>query len=250
MYGIAQGRTRQWLRELAKENDVPYSNFTPPGAETTGQLRERAIKFFRKLCQELLIKFGTSTLLTKQDTTLTHSVSTENLLLNQQILKNSKQKHSISIGNIDGELTSNTILTTSCHSSIDSALDLSSLSSDQESTSSLSIVSRNSSFEKQRNSIKNFFHSPYENHFSDLDVLVISHGAVIRELIKYFACDLQTDIGEHFDTIQELAPNTSITRFQVTYSISTTKLQLIDYNNKTHLVNNEYNLDVINKCSL
>jgi broad specificity phosphatase PhoE len=233
MYGIAQGRTRQWLHELAKENGVHYSNFTPPGAETTVQVRERAIKFFRKLCQELLIKFGTSTL----NISLSHSNSIENLLL----------KYSISTENLHNELTK------SYHSSIDSALDLLSLSSDQQSTttsSSSSILSRNNSFEKQRNFfIKNLFHSPYDNHFSDLDILVISHGAVIRELIKYFACDLQTDIGEHFDTIQELAPNTSITRFQVTYSILKTKLQLIDYHNKIHLVNNEYNLDVINKCS-
>ena len=60
MYGIAQGRTRQWLRELAKENGVPYINYTPPGAETTAQVRERAITFFRKLCDELLQKFGTN----------------------------------------------------------------------------------------------------------------------------------------------------------------------------------------------
>jgi broad specificity phosphatase PhoE len=240
MYGIAQGRTRQWLHELAKENGIPYSNFTPPGAETIAQVRERAITFFRKLCQELLIKFGT---------TKSHSISIENL---QQILEDSKPKHSLSTGNIHTELTNNIILTTSYHSSIDSALDLSSLSSGQQSiSSSSSILSRNNSFEKQRNFLKNFFHSPYKNHFSNLDVLIISHGAVIRELIKYFACDLQTDIGKHFDTIQELAPNTSITRFQVTYS--TTKqpiLQLIDYHNKTHLIHNEYNLDVINKCSL
>ena len=43
-----------------------------------------------------------------------------------------------------------------------------------------------------------------ENHFSDLDILIISHEAVIRELIKYFVYDLRTDIGAHLDTIQEL----------------------------------------------
>jgi broad specificity phosphatase PhoE len=119
-------------------------------------------------------------------------------------------------------------------------------------------MSRNSSFEKHRSLLKGLPHSPYENQFSDLDVLIVSHGAVIRELVKYFACDLQTDIGQHLDTIQDIAPNTSITRFQVKYSISedlnpTTTLQLIDYHNKTHLMNannDEYNLDVVNKCSL
>ena len=125
-------------------------------------------------------------------------------------------------------------------------------------SSSISTISRNSSFEKHRNLFKGLLHSPYENHFSDLDILIVSHGAVIRELIKYFACDLQTDIGQHLDTIQDIAPNTSITRFEVTYSTNedpnpTTTLELIDYHNKTHLINSnneEFNLDVVNKCNL
>ena len=125
MYGIAQGRTRQWLRELAKENGIPYSNFTPPGAETNAQVRERAIKFFRKLCQELLIKFGRSNFILQTYNSSKSVISTENLHV---------------------QLTNKTIPITS---SIDSAIDL---SSDQQSitTSSLfSILSRNSSFEKQ-----------------------------------------------------------------------------------------------------
>jgi len=273
MYGIAQGRTRQWLRELAKENGVPYINYTPPGAETTAQVRERAITFFRKLCHELLQKFGTnssvssptksytSTSLSKQDNiqSLSRSVSSENLTSYQPTITNSNRKRSLSTGNIQVTLTNHGRITTSCRSSIDSALDLSSLSSDQRSiSSSISTISRNSSFEKHRTLLKGLLHSPYENHFSDLDILVVSHGAVIRELIKYFACDLQTDIGQHLDTIQDIAPNTSITRFEVTYSTiddpnPTTTLKLIDYHNKKHLINSnndEYNLDVVNKCSL
>ncbi len=229
-YGIAQGHTRQWLHDLAKENGISYSNFTPLGAETIIEVRERAILFFQKLCHELLIQFGT-----KQNTSLSPSLSTENLFI----------KRSISTGNIHAELTSNIILTASCQSSIDSALDLASLSSDQQSiSSSSSIISRNNSFEKQRDSLK--------DQFSDLDILVVSHGAIIRELIKYFACDLKTDLGQHFDTIQELPPNTSITRFHVIYSINEqlTTLELIDYHNKTHLITNEFNLDITNKCSL
>jgi hypothetical protein len=245
MYGIAQGRTRQWLHELAEENGVAYNNFTPPGAETTEQVRERAIRFFRKLCQELLIRFGRSSLLTKQNAS--RSISIENLFFNQQISKKSIKKRSTSTGNLDVQLANDIIPAISCRSSIDSAFDLSSSSSDQQSSSSSSILSRNSSFEKQRSLTKDFSHSSYENHFSDLDVLIVSHGGVIRELIKYFAFDLQTDIGQNFDIIQELPSNTSITRFQVTHS-PTTKLKLIEYHNKTHL--EEYNLDVTNKCSL
>jgi broad specificity phosphatase PhoE len=273
MYGIAQGRTRQWLRELAKENGIPYINYTPPGAETTAQVRERAIAFFRKLCQELLQKFGTnsslplsakcdtSTSLPKQDNIppLSRSVSSENITSYQQTITNSIPKRSLSTGNIQTTVTTNARITKSCQSSIDSALDLSSVSSDQQSiSSSISTISRNSSFEKHRNLLKGLLHSPYENDFSDLDILIVSHGAVIRELIKYFACDLQTDIGQHFDTIQDIAPNTSVTRFKVTYSTTddrspTTTLELVDYHNKTHLINSnneEFNLDVINKCNL
>lgn len=271
MYGVAQGKTKQWLRELAKDNGVPYINFTPPGAETTSQVRERAITFFRKVCQELLQNYGAnssvqsitkayaSNSLSKQ----THhfqigsrSVSLESLSTEQLTVP--VRKRSLSTGNLEEKSFQIIKTTDSCQSSIDSALDLSSVSSDQRSiSSSISIISRNSSFEKHRNYSKGPFQSPYSNHFSDLDVLVVSHGAVIRELIKYFACDLQTDIGKHFDTIQDIAPNTSVTRFTVRYSIGedatpTTSLELVDYHNKTHLINSneEYNLDVVNKCSL
>ncbi|CAF0769483.1 unnamed protein product [Rotaria sordida] len=160
-FGNAQGQRCQWLRELTKENGVPYINFTPSGAETNTQVREHVIKIFQKLCQEIFIKF--------------------------------------------------------C--------------------------------------LKYF---PYGNHFSDLDVFIVSHGCIIRELIKYFAYALQTDIGQYLDTIQELIPNTSITRIEVTYStneqlIPTITLVLIDYHNKTHLINTnneEFNLDTTNKYSL
>ncbi|CAF4637808.1 unnamed protein product, partial [Rotaria socialis] len=236
IFGIAQGRIRQWLRELTKENGVPYINFTPSGAETTAQVRKRAINFFENLCKEICLKYGTSTLLTKQDTSqhLARYVSAENLFLNQELLKSSHRKCSISTENIHYQLISPIILTRSCGSSIDST-----------------------SIEKRRIFSKNLTDFPDKNDFLDLDILVVSHGAVIRELIKYFACDLKTDIGQHLETIQELAPNTSITRFQVSYStneqqIPTATLQLIDYHNKTHLINatnDEYNLDTTNICS-
>ncbi|CAF1263739.1 unnamed protein product [Adineta steineri] len=271
-YGIAQGRTRQWLRELAKENGVPYASFTPPGAESVTELRDRTVSFFRQLCDELLQKFGTnsstpssaksytSNSSSKENSSqpLSHSVSSENLTLSPRTVIKSNRKRSLSTGHLPIEFLTNTAITSSCDSSIDSALDVSSIESDQQSiASSTSLISRNSSFEKCRNLFKGLLHSPYKNQFSDIDVLLVSHGAVIRELIKYFACDLQTDIGQYLDTIQDIAPNTSITRFEVTYSmnedLNSITLQLIDYHNKTHLINannDEYNLDVVNKCSL
>ena len=264
MYGVAQGRTRQWLRELAKEAGVPYVNFTPPGAETTSEVRERAITFFRKLCQDLMGKFGAYTLASKkqQDSrpVLSRTVSSEDLSSVPPSTTDAPRQRSSSTGDVHtNTLPTITANPSSSRSSIDSALDVSSVASDQRSiSSSLSAISRNSSFEKQRSLFRGPTRSPYENQFSDLDVLVVSHGAVIRELIKYFACDLQTDIGQHFDSIQDIAPNTSITRFQVTFatnenSSATTKLDLIDYHSKTHLVqgnNDERNLDVVNKCNL
>lgn len=273
MYGIAQGRTRQWLRELAKESGVPYLNFTPPGAESNAQVRERAVTFFRKLCNEVFEKSRgnsfvssskksyTSTSLGAQENqrALPHSVSLENLNFAQREVLNPMRKRSSSLDNIRVRLATTSMKNSSCHSSIDSALDLSYMSSDQQSiASSLSLISRNSSFDKNRNVFNDSLRSPYKNNFSDVDILIVSHGAVIREFIKYFVCDLQTDIGEHLDTIQDIAPNTSITRFEVTYSIdgdsnTITTVELVDYHNKRHLINasnDEYNLDVVNKCSL
>ncbi|CAF4861393.1 unnamed protein product [Rotaria socialis] len=273
MYGIAQGQTRQWLRELAKESGVSHANFNPPGAENTVQVRQRVVAFLRKLCDELLqnnhvnsfvssrVEFYGSTPLPQQDgqQSLLRSVSSENLSCHQQIIENSGFKRSLSTENISVESITKTNKAAAFRSSIDSALGISSGSSDQQSiSSSTSLLSRNSSFDKQRIISKDLSPSPYENNFSDLDILIVSHGAVIREFIKYFACDLQADIGQHLDTIQDIAPNTSVTRFQITYSTGedlnpTTTVELVDYHNKTHLTNDnndEYNLDVVNKCSL
>ena len=195
------------MQELARKNNILYNDFTPSGAETIVEVRERAIKFFGKLCHELLL-----------DSSFTFD--------------------DLPTGNLHLTLTNDTRRRMSL---IDSALDLTSLSSDQQS-----IFSRNNSFEQQRNSIPNCF--------SELDVLVVSHGAIIRELIKYFADELRTDLGKHAMSIQELPPNTSITRFQVIYStdeqlLPQITLKLIDYHQTMHLIHDEFNLNVTNKCS-
>ena len=226
------------MRELAKENGVPYINFTPEGAETPSQVRDRVITFFRKLSQELLIKYYILNISSKHNSL--NDLCNKNLFVNEQ--------HSSSMVDLDVELKEYVNSTKLSRLSIDSAVDVSSLSSDQRSSSSSSsIFSRKSSFEKHR---KYLFPSPYENDFADLEILVVSHGAVIREFIKYFACDLQTDMGEHLNQIQELPANTSITRFHVIYSSTKSTVELVDFHNKTHLITNEYNLDVVNKCSL
>lgn len=274
MYGVAQGRTRHWLRELAKEHGVPYVNFTPPGAESVAQVRERAMSFFQKLCNDVFhqsyknsavspcVEFYTPNSSSEENDEhpLIHSISTENLISDQETMPARNCTRSLSVGNIQVESTPLEASKRAPYlSSIDSAIDLSSLSSDQQSiASSMSLLSRDNSFEKYRNLTKSSLSSPYTNDFSDIDILVVTHGAVIREFIKYFACDLQTDIGHHLDTIQDIAPNTSITRFQVAYSfgedsIPSAKVELVDYHNKIHLLsvaNDEYNLDVVNKCSL
>ena len=176
------------------------------------EVRERAIKFFENLCAELVHE--------KKSSLSIDDLSSSFVL---------SGKYSFSTGNLHSTLT-NEILPR-VFSSSDSALDLTSLSS----ISSSSILSRNSS--------------------SELDILVVTHGAIIRELIKYFVEDLQTDLGKYIDSIQELAPNTSITRFQVVYSIDEQSLpritlKLMDYHKTVHLINEQFNLNVNNKCSL
>lgn len=223
-------------------------------------MRERAIKFFRKLCEEIFIKYGAVNQLKMQDNARRqrcHS-SMENLCPNQEMLKIPNKKHSLSTETILNQHMSSIIVTNSCRSPTDSVLNLSSILSYQKSKLSSSILSYNSTIENPRTINKQLTYSKDENHFSNIDILVVSHGAVIRELIKYFVFDLHTDIGQRVESIQELAPNASITRFQVKYSINkqqirTTTLHLIDYHNKTHLINannNEYNLDTHNRCSL
>jgi len=54
IFGIAEGRSRQSLKEMAKAKGIAYINFTPDGAETTAEVRQRAITFFHDLCNELI----------------------------------------------------------------------------------------------------------------------------------------------------------------------------------------------------
>jgi len=141
-------------------------------------------------------------------------------------------------------------------SSIDSALgDLSYSSSSSSSTSSKSRKQ-----DSKTRQLSNYLPpSPFFTTYSDIDVLVVSHGAIIRELIKYFSNDLNCDIGEHLSTIQDIAPNTSVTRFEIQYESNNVSINekenlqfsLITYHNKTHLLlDNNDCLDVTNKCNL
>ncbi|CAF1081375.1 unnamed protein product [Didymodactylos carnosus] len=313
IFGIAEGRSREWLKGLAKAKGIPYVNFTPDGAETTQDVRHRAITFFHDLCAELLeyrkeqskdrdypLLNPTGSNLSSSLSSLTSFGSIDNMkdqsvsqnapisnndfcLIGSTSLPTSPSNKKLSTKNNDSlikrslsidsltnrvtfslqdQLSQTRPLSSSC-SSIDSALgDLANNKSSinrhhhhpKQKTSTYSnssLSSHSSSFHSHTKPRNSLCLSPYHSTFSDIDVLCVSHGAFIRELLKHFAYDLCWNHGEQ--TLQDIAPNTSVTRFQITYENSRQiKFDLIVYHDKTHLntATAEQNLDVVNKCSL
>ncbi|CAF0760029.1 unnamed protein product [Didymodactylos carnosus] len=307
IFGIAEGRSRDWLRELAKANNTPYVTFTPEGAETTLEVRSRVTTFFQSLCDELL-KYRTDQLKNEDypllnprelnlssflsSSGLTNNMKRHSIVQNIPILNNNSYlteatslpsspshkrlstkihpiKRSISVDSmadrvtfsLDDELSQTHSPSSSC-SSVDSALEDSINGSSNSSnhrpveqqtpTDSNRSLSSYSSFQSDIISTKPLYlpPSPYDSTFSDIDVLCVSHGAVIREALKYFAYNLYWD-SENL-TLQDIPPNTSATRFQITYATDgQIKFDLVAFHDKTHLLTTTggQNLDVVNQCS-
>lgn len=59
-FGEVEGKSISELKKLAKLANQTPPNYTPSGAETVHQVHNRAVLFFRELCQQLLQKNGSN----------------------------------------------------------------------------------------------------------------------------------------------------------------------------------------------
>lgn len=83
------------------------------------------------------------------------------------------------------------------------------------------------------------------------DILIVSHGALIREMLKYFVHDLRCEIPCEKSSLKDVPPNTALSKFTVTLGDSPKDLPRLICNclsDKSHLIDTD--LDVKNKCSL
>jgi hypothetical protein len=83
------------------------------------------------------------------------------------------------------------------------------------------------------------------------DILIVSHGAFIREMLKYFVYDLRCEIPCDKSSLKDVPSNTSLSKFTVILGDNPKELPRLVcecLSDKSHLI--ETNLDVKNKCSL
>lgn len=52
-FGVMEGKPFKLMDDLAKESGLAVHSFTPAGAETLLQVRERAVSFFKDICNQL-----------------------------------------------------------------------------------------------------------------------------------------------------------------------------------------------------
>nr|CAH0111562.1 unnamed protein product [Daphnia galeata] len=57
-YGICQGQSTANLKKMAEEAGVKIRNFVPPEAESSEDVRKRAISFFKDLCDRQILRKG------------------------------------------------------------------------------------------------------------------------------------------------------------------------------------------------
>lgn len=89
--------------------------------------------------------------------------------------------------------------------------------------------------------------SPQEDVFSE--ILVVSHGALIRELIKYFAYDLKCEMPVSLDMIKQVPNNTALSKFTICVSENEPpKVTCHLFNDREHLAYT--NLETKTLCNM
>jgi broad specificity phosphatase PhoE len=64
--------------------------------------------------------------------------------------------------------------------------------------------------------VASFAKSSSDDIKNEMSILVVSHGSIMKQIIKYFVHDLKCDFGEHdASLLEKSAPNASVTKFSL-----------------------------------
>jgi hypothetical protein len=83
------------------------------------------------------------------------------------------------------------------------------------------------------------------------NVLVVSHGALLRELLKYFVYDLRCEIPHDHSVLKQVPVNTALSKFTVQISSQENELPNLTchlFSDKDHLSN--ANLETRTLCNM
>ncbi|KAJ7337932.1 hypothetical protein OS493_008091 [Desmophyllum pertusum] len=170
-YGVAEGSSLQKFNEMAANNSMKTSAFTPKGGETLAEVKKRATEFLNSIIHEI----GSSHI----------------------------NGSSISPAQNDDNCVSSQIM----------------------------------------NGLESSEHEMHEEQSHLANVLIVSHGGVIRQLLYYFVDDLASEFPSGFNRkVRFVSPNTGLSRFKIIMN-EQTKLpefvKCICLHNTEHLVKAE-----------
>lgn len=256
-FGVYEGKPSRELMEAAKQNSHrSWTEFSPPGGETMKEVHERAVTFFHDLCNEL-IKANSATANQKKkmgynDIRSMSSSSRET----KGCIKNFMQDKKTEIGDIilpggvsGSDLDSMTVSNRQ-NSARGSEEDFIVFQAD--TVSEISRKSRQSAERNDEASRKSTEETSVqcisgetasqdvERESTISDVLVVSHGGLIKELVKFFVEKLDCEIPGGKGNGLRICHNCSVSKFVV--SVPTVddpslqpKVTCLSINSKEHL---------------
>jgi len=244
-FGVAEGRPRKELFELASQLGLKTTEYTPQGAETTLEVRMRGVRFFENLCQrkrtELFTEEPIDKRLEKVRFSLTGPIAFKNAnsaddgYLEDELesgFGSSTLGSSFEDSSLSQKVNEPPIANVNSAALSETAFDAS-LNSMASGSSSVSMLSGSESpvdvFDVEQ---------PVAVPLVE-DILIVSHGALIRALQKYFVHELRCEVPIDDTLLNEVPTNTGLSKFTVQIDANTgglTTLKCHVINDKQHLV--------------
>lgn len=247
-FGVYEGKPSRELMEAAKQNSHrSWTEFSPPGGETMKEVHERAVTFFHDLCNEL-IKANSATANQKKkmgynDNRSMSSSSRET----KGCIKNFMQDKKTEIGDIilpggvSGSDIDSMTVSNRQNSSKGSEEDFIVFQDDTVSEISRNEGSRKSTEDTSVQCISSETGSQdVERESTISDVLVVSHGGLIKELVKFFVEKLDCEIPGGKGNGLRICHNCSVSKFVVSVPMVDDpslqpKVTCLSINSKEHL---------------
>ncbi|GAB6018554.1 hypothetical protein CHUAL_000249 [Chamberlinius hualienensis] len=212
-FGNVEGKTVNEMHQLAKESGVSFIHFNPKGAETVEDVRKRAISFFNDLCERC------SRIETEEASVLNVSDKLTNVNIceccSQQGIKVDVKEL------VETSMTRNFEHLATIENPRDEKESGDSTLSEKRQLKQVVTKSNCSCNEKLV-----------------ANVLLVSHGGFIRELIRYFVDELNCTLPGGKAQASLITPNTGLSVFKV--SVSSTdvpKIMCLEIHNRNHLIN-------------
>lgn len=206
-FGSVEGLVFDEVLKMAKESGSSWLEFTPPGAETNGDMQTRLVAFFKEVCQSVYDK-------------------TNNNIKKSKLAADSEKetKSGDQTPNNPEKATTTAETPNGTHSGDEGEADM-----EEENL-------RNEAKEKEEKR-KNSGDEEVEEEEDGEHVLVVSHGAALRQLFMHLhrtlGCPLPASHGPEATT--RISPNTGISQYTLRYSPKKYTLNCLCFHDNQHM---------------